>query len=94
MAAFGKADFMALYQGDIAVLGNELVVRDEFVLQPGESRPYPRTLAPDTRFIGLLGIFRDIERAVWRASVAVQPGRPLKLAIRADALAVSMTVTP
>lgn len=93
-AAFAKADFTALHQSDVATLGSELVLRDEFLLQPGESRPFQRTLAAETRFIGVFGVYRDIERAAWRASAAVQPGRTHSLVLRAEALALTLTVQP
>lgn len=92
--AFTKADFTALHQSDVATLGGELVLRDELLLQPGESRPFQRTLSPETRFIGVFGVYRDLERAVWRASAAVQPGKLHKLEIRAEGLALSLVVQP
>ena len=93
-AAFAKADFTALHQADVATLGAELVLRDELLLQPGESRPFQRTLSPETRFIAVFGVYRDIERAVWRAFAPVQPGRTHKIALRAEGLAVSLLVQP
>lgn len=92
--AFNQAEFMALYQADQATLGAELLARDELTLQPGESRPYARQLHADTRFIGVVGVYRDLEHARWRAIVPVQPARAQKLTIRADSLAVSATVFP
>jgi type VI secretion system protein VasD len=88
VAAFNAADFMALYQGDQAALGADLLAREEIMLQPGESRPLQRTLAPETRFIGVVAAYRNLERAVWRASVAVKPAAKQTLTIRADELAV------
>ncbi len=93
-AAFGKADFMALYQQDQATLGPEFVAREELTLQPGESRPYARTLAPQTRVLGVLAVYRDLERATWRTTVTVQPGKTQQLRILADRLAVSATLQP
>jgi type VI secretion system protein VasD len=92
--AFNQADFLALYQADQATLGAELVQRDELVLQPGETRPYQRQLSADTRFIGVLGAFRNLERAVWRSVAAVQPGRAQRLTLRADSLALTLTIEP
>lgn len=93
-AAFNKADFMALYQADQTTLGQEFVAREELTLQPGETRAYARTLAPQTRFLGLLAIYRDLERATWRTTVAVQPGKTLKLKVLADKLAISASLQP
>lgn len=94
VADFAKADFMALYQADVTTLGGALVLRDEFTLQPGESRAYHRTLSPETRFIAVFAAYRDVERATWRASATVQPGRKQNLVLRADSLALSLAIQP
>jgi type VI secretion system protein VasD len=93
-AAFGSADFMSLYQGDQAALGPEMIAREEFTLRPGETRAYTKTLDGDTRFIGVVAAYRDLERATWRTVVPVQLNRTQKLTIRAGELAVSATVAP
>src|SRR5689334_22078541 len=36
---FEQADFVSLFEKEQAVLGAELVAREEFVLRPGESKP-------------------------------------------------------
>ena len=66
-AAFNAADFMSLYQRDKAELGADLVAKEEFVLAPGESKNFAKTLAPDTRFLGVVAAFRDVEHARWRS---------------------------
>lgn len=93
-AAFEKADFITLYQSEQAAIGPDLVLKDEFVLTPGENRPYERTLSIETRYLAIFGAYRNVERAVWRAITAVPPGKSLKLAIRADSQALSLTLQP
>lgn len=93
-SVFGSADFMALYQGDQATLAADLLARDEFMLQPGENRPYKKTLAPETRFIGVIGAYRNLEKSTWRVVVPVQPNKAQTLSIRAGDLAVSAEVKP
>jgi type VI secretion system protein VasD len=93
-AAFNQADFMALYQGDAAALGAEMVAREELTLQPGESRPMNKPLNAETRFVGVFAAYRNLEKARWRAVLPVQPGQAQKLTIRADALAVSIQAVP
>ncbi|MDE1929720.1 MAG: type VI secretion system lipoprotein TssJ, partial [Burkholderiales bacterium] len=90
--AFNQADFMALYQGDRAALAGDLVAREEYTLEPGSSRPYDKQLDPATRYIGVVGLYRDLEHATWRAGAAVRPARTQQLTIRADALALSVHV--
>ena len=91
---FNQADFMSLFQAEQATLGAEVLGREEFILQPGESRPYNKQLNAETRFIGVFAAYRNLERARWRAVVAVAPGRAQKLAIRAESLAISALVQP
>jgi type VI secretion system protein VasD len=87
-AAFNSADFMSLYQRDKAELGADLLAKEEFVLAPGESKKFAKTLAPETRFLGVVAAFRDVEHARWRSIVAVQPGQMHNLVIKADQLSV------
>ena len=65
---------------------------DPRILAPGEARQWSKKLPPETKFIGVTAAYRDIERAHWRALVAVQPQAANTLTIRAEALAVSASV--
>ncbi|MCW5635493.1 MAG: type VI secretion system lipoprotein TssJ [Rubrivivax sp.] len=91
-AAFTKADFISLYQAEKATIGADLVLKDEFMLQPGETRAYDRTLSIETRWLAVFGAYRTVERAVWRAIAPVPAGKSLRLAIRADSQALSLTL--
>lgn len=93
-AAFNQADFMSLYQADQATLGAELITREEVMLQPGEARPFAKKLSVETRFIGVVAAYRNLEQATWRSITAVQPGRSQQITIRAEPLSVSATVSP
>lgn len=93
-SAFNSADFMALYQGDQAALAADLVAREEVMLQPGETRPYKKTLGAETKFIGVFAAYRNLEKATWRAVVPVQPNKAQGITIRAGELAVSAEVKP
>jgi type VI secretion system protein VasD len=90
---FNNADFVALFQRDQAELGADLISRDEFMLNPGETRPIAKTLAPETRFIGIFAAYRDLERARWRAAVGVELGKKNILLVRADELAISAALS-
>lgn len=68
---FEQADFVSLFEKDQATLAAEFVSREEFVLRPGESKPINKPLSPDTKFIGVMAAFRELERARWRAVVPV-----------------------
>jgi type VI secretion system protein VasD len=91
-AGFNAADFMSLYQRDQAQLAADMIAKEEFVLAPGETKTFAKTLAPDTRFIGVVAAYRDIEHAKWRSVVPVQPNQPQKLTVKAGELAVEATI--
>ena len=93
-AAFNNADFMSLYQRDQTELSTDLLGKDEFVLAPGESKPYAKTLSPDTRFLGVMAAYRNLEHSKWRSVVAVQPGRKQQIVIRAGELSVEAAMVP
>lgn len=69
--AFESADFFSLSQDDRAVMGAELLEREEVFLQPGESRTLTRRGYPGTTHIGVVAEFRDTGGSVWRAVAEV-----------------------
>jgi len=89
---FNRADFMALWQHDRAELGGDLVAREEFVLGPGEGKTFARTLAPATRFLGVVAAQGEPQQARWRSMVSVQPGQSIRLNLRGGVLAVESGV--
>lgn len=66
-AGFLAADFMSLMRDDRSALGEDRVARQEYVLQPGETRLVRRRSDLSTRFIGVIAGYRDVEGSVWRA---------------------------
>ncbi len=92
VAAFNGADFFSLFDNEQATLSSELVGREEFQLQPAETRQYRRQLQPDTKFIGVVGAFRDLDQARWRQSVPVPSKRSPTITIGLQARAVTVAV--
>ena len=90
LAVFDSADFFSLFERDREILGAELVAREEFQLVPGAKRTFERTLQPDTRYLGVVAAFRDLERSTWRATVPVAPNKTVPLTIKLDAQNVVM----
>lgn len=86
--AFDSADFISLYQREQATLAADLVAKDEFMLTPGESKPFVKTLAPETRFLGVTAAFRDVEHAKWRSTFAVAPAQNARVVIRVGELSI------
>lgn len=71
LSVFNNADFFNLFEQDVALLGDELQMRDEMAFQPGETKIFERDLRADTRYLGLIGAYRDIENARWRSSIEI-----------------------
>lgn len=92
VGAFNSADFFSLFERESETLGTELVGREEHDLQPAETRPYRRQLQPDTKFIGVIAAFRDLENSRWRQVAAVPPKKAVTITIGLEARAVSMAV--
>ncbi|MCU7906104.1 MAG: type VI secretion system lipoprotein TssJ [Candidatus Thiodiazotropha sp. (ex Epidulcina cf. delphinae)] len=71
LSVFNNADFFNLFEQDVALLGEEMLMRDELHFQPGEVKTLERDLQPDTRYVGVIGAYRDIENATWRRSIEI-----------------------
>jgi len=91
-AAFSGADFFSLFDNESETLAKDLVAREEFSLSPGETQPYRRQLQPDTKFIGVVAAFRDLEHSRWRQVVPVPDERKSPIAIGIEARAATLTV--
>src|SRR5688572_5927801 len=92
LAAFNSADFFSLFKKESETLGAELVGREEYDLKPAETRPYRRQLQPDTKFIGVIAAFRDLENSRWRQISAVPTKKAVTITIGLDARAVSLAM--
>jgi type VI secretion system protein VasD len=92
IAAFNGADFFALFEKEQETLSGELVGREELLLKPADTRQYSRQLQPDTKFIGVVGAFRDLEQARWRQAVPVPSKRSPTITIGLQARAVTVAV--
>lgn len=89
-APFETADFLSLYEKDQTVLGAEVVVRDEFVLKPGESRTFRREIG-ESKVLAAMAAFRDLERSRWRAVAPIVTGSDNAFTITLDAVTLQLT---
>jgi type VI secretion system protein VasD len=97
-AEFNGADFFALYDKEKETLGASLILREEFVMQPGESREVKLPISLEARFLGVVAAYRDIRAAHWRA-ISAAPEKKLidmvskdHVTIRADKAAVTLAI--
>lgn len=88
---FASADFMALFDQDRNILANDVVTREEFVMQPGGTKSVNKLLAPETQAIGVIAAFRDLERARWRGVATLAPGKDNTVTINLEDVFVKTT---
>ncbi|HTV80436.1 MAG TPA: type VI secretion system lipoprotein TssJ [Steroidobacteraceae bacterium] len=86
--AFNNADYFALMDKEQETLGPTLVEREEYELQPGETRVLELNVAPEARYLGAIAGFRDIRNAHWKA-LSPTPEKSLKDLIRTKKLIIS-----
>lgn len=78
-AKFERADVFALTEREQATLGADSAGSEQFALRPGESRTISRQLKPGVQALGVAVLFRDIDRAQWRAMAPLAPSGPTRL---------------
>ena len=91
IAAFNSADFFSLWDRERETLSENMIGRDEFQLRPGEQKSFERTLQPDTRYVGVIAAFRDLERSSWRSTVAIVAHQTQPVAVKLDARSVTIS---
>ncbi|MDB5887874.1 MAG: type secretion system-associated lipoprotein [Rhodocyclales bacterium] len=68
-SAFNSSDFFSLAEKDQQTLGDALLSREEFTLQPGEKKAFPAKDAGMGQVFAIMVSYRNIDRAIWRATV-------------------------
>lgn len=88
---FGSADFFALYDDGTQVLGPSMLAHQELEVQPGAKLRIKRKLHPDTRVLGVMAAYRDLDHAHWRELHALKVGKNNKLRVDLGSLSVTIT---
>lgn len=73
LATFNKVDFFSAFNNYKETLDSELLNSEEFQLTPGMKLKLDRTLHLDTRYVGVISAFRDLEHSQWRVAAAIPP---------------------
>gem|GEM_PF-643145 len=87
---FKKVDFDSLYEDDKATLGADLLEQDELQFKPNEARHYTRELQTETRYIGLIAAYRDIDNARWRAILKIKPLETRRIVVHLEAKGIRL----
>jgi type VI secretion system protein VasD len=67
--AFNAAEFFALFDDEMKVLGPDLIGRNEYTVAPSERRTMELDVSADAKFVGIIAAYRDIRNAQWRTIV-------------------------
>ncbi len=79
--AFQQANFFALNNNAVGVLGGDLLDKQEVELRPKQAQTIKIMLLPATNYIGVVAAFRDPDRSQWRQVVKVQANKSAKLQV-------------
>ena len=69
---FRNADFATLYNDEQSSIGKYIVKRDEFELKPGEEREIDRVAKRNTRYIGIVAAYNDVDNTKWRTIISIR----------------------
>jgi type VI secretion system protein VasD len=90
-SSFQEGDFFQLFEQPEATLGSDLRDSSDIVVAPGGRETLARELSPDTRYIGILANFRDIDQARWREGFVVPAHQTSTVVVRIGRLDVSVS---
>jgi type VI secretion system protein VasD len=93
-AAFEHADFFQLYNNDQAVLGADMLGRDELTITPGGTQQLVKDLKPGATAVGVVAAFRDIQHANWRAMAVPPANKTTAIAVTIQGLNVTVSASP
>jgi type VI secretion system protein VasD len=87
---FERVDYFQLHDQEQALLGQDLLDRQELPLLPGATQQVAFEAKPGTKAIGVIASYRDIDKALWRADAPIATGQKTKLKVQVDKLKVSI----
>jgi type VI secretion system protein VasD len=65
--AFNGASYFALADKEQATLGTSLESREEYELQPGQTKELVLKIPPEARYLGAVAAYRDLNNSKWKA---------------------------
>ncbi|MCB1958715.1 MAG: type VI secretion system lipoprotein TssJ, partial [Rhodocyclaceae bacterium] len=71
-------------------LGAAMVGREELTLSPGGSDSMTLNFGPESRYVGVMVAFRDIDNALWRAVTSVPQNATSAVAVSLSGLTVQI----
>lgn len=91
---FEGAQFFQLFNGDQAVLKDDIVKRDDLLLAPGQSKTLVLTPPDRAKVIGVFAAYRDYEQVAWRGVAAIPANKTSTLTVTAGGAGVTVKIEP
>jgi type VI secretion system protein VasD len=93
-AGFNNAEFFPLYNTDAAVLGQDLVKREEFVLAPATAKTETIMPKDQVKSLGVFAGFRAFQNLPWRGSADIPPNKTTNVTVTVGPAGVAVTAAP
>jgi len=90
VTAFMQASFFDLLDNDTQKLGADLVAKREFELKPGAREEFERETPIETKSIGVVAWFRNLDQADWRKTFDVDSERNNDIVVKVTAQSISI----
>jgi type VI secretion system protein VasD len=87
-AGFDKAEFFRLLNGDAAVLGPDLVKREEYLLAPGTKKEETLTIPDRVHALGVFAGYREFQKQSWHTTIPVPPNKTTAFNIGITAMGI------
>lgn len=87
---FQRADVFALTEREKVTLAGDGAMAEEVIVRPGQHQTLKPALKPDSHSVGVVVLFRDIDRAQWRALAPIAASGPTRLTLKIDGLTASL----
>ena len=85
---FDNQDFFSLYENAQAILGPDLLAKQELELQPEQKFTQTLKLNKNANYVGVVVAYRDVDNSRWRGVVEVSPTGYDNIDINIEKLAV------
>ena len=90
-AKFSQSDVFALKDNEAKTLGTEEATgSQEFLIAPGDKKTVTINLKPMVSAVGVAVMYRDIDKAQWRATAPAAASGPMSLSATVGKLALTL----
>lgn len=90
LGKFEVGDFYKLFDEYDAFLGADLIASEQFHLKPGETKILKLKVPLETNYFAVAAAYRDLNRAIWRASKELEGEQSTRIEVTLDALSIDI----